>query len=226
MAHLINHMMPDGPKEVDFLRAQLIVPEISKEACRQGVDFEALPSPRIMRSHSLYNANFPKVIYLMRDGRDVLVSYYHHVKKFQGFQGTLYDFLYSDVRQVEWHEHVNSWIFQNPSLSNIYIVKYENMRHNPFQEVARLVAFIGLQRSDEQIREAIEGSDFHTMKQIEERKGLGYVDEGDKRTRFVRKGGIGEWKQAFGPREIAFAKEKYGATLIKAGYESSYQWQA
>ncbi|GAH96301.1 unnamed protein product, partial [marine sediment metagenome] len=77
----------------------------------------------------------------MRDGRDVLISFYHYFKKFGNFEGTLYEFLRSDVRKSwgEWDEHVNSWIYQNPSLSNVCVVRYEDMLHDPFREVEKLV---------------------------------------------------------------------------------------
>ncbi len=224
MAHLIHNMIPGEPKEVDFLRTQLIVPEISEEAHRKGADFETLPSPRIMRSHSLYNSHFPNVVYLMRDGRDVLVSYYYYFKKFQGFEGTLYEFLRCDARRVEWDEHVNSWIYQNPSLSNVYVIRYENMLRDPFQEVEELAHFIGLERTAEQMRKAIEGSDFHTVRQIEERKGLGYTNAGNPKIRFIRKGGSGNWRDEVGEREKALIKQRFGNALIRTGYESSFQW--
>jgi len=223
-ANLINNLIPDVVKEVDFLRAQLTVPEIPQKNQNDRIDFEVLPSPRIMRSHSLYNSIFPKVIYLLRDVRDVLISYYYHYKKFNGFEGSLYDFLCSDVRSVEWDEHVNSWIYQNTSLNNIYIVKYEDMLDNPFREVVKMQVFLGLNWTEQQVLQAIEKSDFHALRQIEQEKGLGYVDAGDQNIHFIRRGRSGDWKRILGDKEKIIIKKKYGEVLIKAGYEGSYQW--
>ena len=47
---------------------------------------ESLPGPRILKSHLLFEAlpYYPewKYIYLVRDGRDVGVSYYHHLRSY------------------------------------------------------------------------------------------------------------------------------------------------
>jgi len=228
MAHLITGMIPDGSKEVDFSNAGFIAPSISWLAQGSGVDFKALPSPRIMLSHSPYNTNFPRVIYLMRDVRDVLVSYYYYLKKIQGFNGTLYEFLCGAAREVkygEWDEHLNSWIYQNPSLSNLCLVKYENILRDPFREIEKLACFIGLQPTAEQISKAVEKSSFDKMRQIEEKKGLGPIlDKGNPQIRFVRKGGSGNWREELGGEEKALIKKRYGNALIRAGYESSFQW--
>ena len=74
-AHLIRDRVSDQSTNVDFLFVQRFIPAISAAIQQKGVDYEALPFPRIMRTHSLYIKEIPKVIYLMRDGRDVLVSY-------------------------------------------------------------------------------------------------------------------------------------------------------
>lgn len=224
LAHLISDILLGEPKEIDFFRAQLIVPEISEQAQREGVDFNALPSPRIMRSHSLYNPGFPKVIYLLRDGRDVLISYYYHFKKFHSFNGTLYDFILSNVRGIEWDKHVNSWLFDNHSLSNIFVIRYEDMLRDPVEELKRLLDFIDISGPSEKIREAVNNSDFDIMRKMEENKGLGYVEQGDRKIKFVRKGQKGNWKEDFRDKEKAAVKKIYGETLIKVKYEDSNQW--
>jgi Sulfotransferase domain len=211
-------------EEVDFLRMQLTVPEISLEACRNGADFAALPSPRFMRSHALYDRRFPKVIYLMRDPRDVLLSYYHHVRKFHQFDGTLLHFLRSNVRRVEWDQHVNSWIFQNPSLDNLCLVRYEDMLNDTFAEIQKILRFAGLNRMTADIQDAVERSGFHRLRELEDRKGLGYVDDQNKEIRFIREGRKGGWQAGFAEEERTYAKEKLGAMLIRTGYESSLLW--
>jgi Sulfotransferase domain len=224
MANLVKDLLPDWSKEVDFLGTQLLVPGISREAEKGGARFNELPSPRLLRSHSLHNANFPRVVYLMRDGRDVLISYYHHFRKFNGFEGTLNDFICSDVRGVEWNEHVNSWIYHNPLLSNICVVKYEDLLSDAVRETLKIVQFVGLGYEKNRIREAVEKSKFDRMRQIERKEGLGYVDVGRKEIKFVRKGSIGEWREVFGASEKKTVKKMYADTLIKAGYANSYDW--
>jgi hypothetical protein len=224
IANLLNKTFPKSHEEVDFLRMQLIVPEISLDACRNGADFAVLSSPRVMRSHALYNRRFPNVIYILRDPRDVLLSYYYHFQKFHHFDGTLLDFLRSDVRKVEWDEHVNSWIFQNPCLDNLCVVRYEDMLNDTFVEVEKMLRFAGLSLTPPDIHGAVEKSGFNRLRELEERKGLGYVDDPKKDIRFIREGRKGAWQEGFGRAEKTYVKEKLGTILIRTGYESSFLW--
>jgi hypothetical protein len=161
----------------------------------------------------------------MRDVRDVLVSYYHYYADFKGFEGTLLQFLCSNIRPMEWHDHVNSWIYNNSSLSNLCLLKYEDMLTQPYEEVDKALRFIGLQCTEDQIRRAIDACQFSKMKSIEKRKGLGVVLKGKTTSSsFVRKGKSGGWRDEFGEQEKTIVKTQYGSTLIKCGYEKSFDW--
>jgi hypothetical protein len=37
-----------------------------------------LPRPRMLKSHESFQPHYPRVIYIVRDLRDVAVSFYHH----------------------------------------------------------------------------------------------------------------------------------------------------
>jgi hypothetical protein len=99
------------------------------------------------------------------------------------------------------------------------------MLKDPVEEVVKLVRFIGVQPTSEQIHKAVEQSSFDKMKAIEEKKGLGSIlDASNPKIRFVRKGEKGRWQEEFGDKEIALVKRRYGDALVRAGYESSLQW--
>ncbi len=179
-----------------------------------------------MRTHSLFIPTFPKVVYLLRDGRDVLVSFYHHHRKLLGFNGSFSEFLRGRRRRTEWAEHVEDWIFRNPRLDNICVIRYENMLKDTAREMRQLVQFIGLGCTDAQIQTAIVRSAFDKMRRIEETKGLalsyGHAEKSE--LRFVRKGVAGDWRETFTESDKVYFKEQFGGTLIKAGYEASNLW--
>lgn len=219
---LANLLTQSG--EVDFLSTQLLVPELSKQSLKHGIDFESLPSPRILRTHALRFPESPRAVYLLRDGRDVMVSYYFHYKKFHEFAGTFLDFLESDIRRAEWEEHVESWLFQDGRSEDVCVCRYEDLIADAFSEMKKMAEFIGLQFSDEQLRRAIEQSSIEKMRAVEQAKGLGISATGDTSIAFVRKGGSGNWREHFGDAEKKIFKQRYGETLIKAGYESAPDW--
>jgi hypothetical protein len=219
---IISHLQA-RKTEVDFLTVQHAVPEISPHAVEKGVDYQTLPSPRFMRTHAEFVAECPRVIYMLRDGRDVMVSFYFHHQKFENFDGTLLDFL-KDERRLEWDRHVESWLFQNPHLDRMCVIRYEQLMADPAGGVAKIAAFGGLKCSPAEIRRAVEESSFERMKAVEKKKGLGYSDPGRPEIAFVRKGGSGNWRELFGDAEKKVFKERFGRMLIKTGYESSLQW--
>jgi len=213
-----------GNGEVGFLKVQHRLPEISASAAEHGVDFESLPSPRIIHTHAVYVPECRTVVYILRDGRDVMVSFYFHQRKFHGFGGSFLEFLEYARRLSEWDEHVDSWIFNNPTLERVCVIRYEALLADTFHEMKKLLSFGKLKCSDDELRGAIERCSFENMQRIEKEKGLGYVGAGDTDIAFIRKGGSGHWRELFGETEKSVFKERYGRTLIKAGYESSLDW--
>jgi hypothetical protein len=70
----------------------------------------------------------------------------------------------------------------------------------------------------------VEKSEFNRLRELEEKKGLGYVDDQNKEIRFIREGKNGAWQERFGRAEKTYVKEKLGTILIRTGYESSFLW--
>jgi hypothetical protein len=66
-------------KSIDFLNIETLVPDIHKNEIRTLL---SQPRPRILKSHSPLDVRYGKVVYIVRDPRDVVVSYYHYkIKK-------------------------------------------------------------------------------------------------------------------------------------------------
>ncbi len=77
---------------------------------------EAIPSPRIFKSHLSYRwipKGQCKYIYVMRNGKDVAVSFFHFYKSHLGFKGDFSEFfdlfMRGKVQFGSWFEHVAGW---------------------------------------------------------------------------------------------------------------------
>src|SRR5438128_1282186 len=77
-----------------------------------------LARPRILKSHEAFHPKYPRVIYIVRDPRDVAVSFYHHNVKARNIPDTypMDDFVRRFL-QAEfdpwwgtWADNVMSWI--------------------------------------------------------------------------------------------------------------------
>lgn len=215
---IANMLKPEGV-EIDFHNVQDYVPEIS----RNNDIIEALPSPRVIKSHALYNSTFPRVIYLVRDGRDVYVSYYYYRLKQLDEGLTFSSFLRrKDHFPSLWKEHIESWMNWDQPEPNILLVRYEDLLSKPETELRKMVEFIGIEVSGEAITQAVESSKFDKMREIDQTKGRKYNLTGTKD--FVRKGKAGTWQDEFSQGDIAYFKKNAGNLLVRLGYESDQNW--
>lgn len=143
------------------------------------------------------------VIYFIRNPLDVLVSFAYHSarpvdKMVKALNNSSYAFcdkntkLQNQLRQIlgSWSDHVISWTQQNEI--PIHIMRYENMVMDTYNSFSDAVKFIGLNKTEEQIRKAIQKSDFNILSKQE--KESGFKEKMIKSKSFFRKGEIGDWR--------------------------------
>lgn len=183
---------------------------------------KGLSYPRIIKSHQQYNKIFKKVIYLVRDGRDVYISYYHYLiseghlsqeVSFKEFLST-YSFPYGC-----WSDHIKSWL-KSPLFKaekNFHIVYYEDLLSDPLGELSKIADYIGLTTNYQDLKLAVENSSFDQMRSIEQKLGRKYSNKNE--PSFVRKGMSGEWKQYFGNEEYKILENRNELETLKSlGY--------
>ena len=205
-------------EEINFHTVHNYVPEVGK----QEKIIDNLQRPRVMKSHSLYIREYPKVIYLIRDGRDVYVSYYFHRLKQLPVDYTFREFLMrQDHYPCTWGQHVSSWLIKRSS-SKFLIVKYEDLIADCLKQLKRITNFLSLEPTEDQIKLAMKKSSFDNMRRLELEKGRLYKDHGPKI--FMRKGKTGDWKNFFAKNEKTVFKSREGQPLITLGYEFNDRW--
>ena len=117
--------------------------------------------PRIIKTHYMPNVKYPRIIYLVRDGRDSIVSFFDFHKKLNGyrreFDRFVHDVCLGKIWPGAWHDHVMQWINWE-SRKPFLLVRYEDLLHNPIQELDRLVRFVGLEVSEKKLELAVSRS--------------------------------------------------------------------
>src|SRR5579864_2793674 len=68
---------------VTFLNIEKIVPDMYKTA---DMVLRRLPRPRVLKSHEPFDPRYRRVIYIIRDPRDVAVSNYHWEMKLRSIK--------------------------------------------------------------------------------------------------------------------------------------------
>jgi hypothetical protein len=111
-----NLMNPD--EGITFANVERKVPDIYAESKRT---FKRAPRPRLIKSHECFDPRYPRVIYIVRDPRDVALSAYHYDRKGRnipdGFPLEKYvttRFMKTDEYFGSWGEHAGSWLV-NPN---------------------------------------------------------------------------------------------------------------
>ncbi|MEP7288290.1 MAG: sulfotransferase domain-containing protein [Chloroflexota bacterium] len=181
--------------------------------------YSRVSTPMYFKSHFLPRPEYRRVVYLLRDGRDAMVSYFHHIKAIEHLSeldkmdvvrnGTY-------LSPCKWYEHVERWL-ENPYTANILLIKYEDMKTSPAEVLHKFCDFAGIDRDDSYIEQVIARTSFSEMKKKE--VAVGWANENwPKDQTFVRRGIVGSYKDEMPPDVLTEFLEQSAATLRKVGY--------
>jgi hypothetical protein len=193
-------------------------PEFHKQETVHSINIINTPSPRMIKSHEPFNQQYPKVIYIVRDVRSVVISfYYYYLKMFQlpdsQFEAFFESFMEGKVLFGAWDEHVTSWIHhQNQIKNGFLLLKYEDLMNDTSKEANKISQFLSLNRTDEEIKQAVQWSSFQNMKKLEK------AELPHSSIPFVRSGKDSEWKDFLTEEQQEQMVNKYGETLRLMGY--------
>lgn len=134
-------------------------------------------SGRLIKSHESFRPTYKRVIYLVRDPRDVCVSYYHYLANIlptvdanttsvdafakMFVSGGLDDF-------GTWGEHTNSWLAAESA--DLLILRYEDLLAEAPQSLTRVCEFLGLDKDASEIATAVESCSLERLRLKEERE--------------------------------------------------------
>ncbi len=174
---------------------QDLVPDTHRKKC-----FRRYSSPMFFKSHALPVPAYRRVVYLLRDGRDVMVSYWHHL---QAITSHTLDFLElvrsgAGLFPCKWHRHVEKWL-DNPFDAQLLIVRYEDLLQDACGQLRRMLEFAGVQRDPADLERAVRKASFSAMQQRERRFGW-ENSEWPRDKAFVRRGAVGSYLDEMPPQ--------------------------
>ncbi len=215
---LLANLMSDSDRPLDFVEMEGFIPAI--HSTRQWERIKSMASGRFIKSHMPYQPDYKKVIYIVRDGRDVAVSHWHYHCP-RNFEVSFLKFLKLGIWPGPWHKHTESWLNHSESI-DFLMVKYEDLLQNPTSQLKRMIEFLSIPLDEKKIQKTVEFSSFNSLQTIESEKGHpGIKDENFK---FFRKGTSGDWENHFGDEEKAFFKHYANPVLLRLGYIDTPDW--
>lgn len=221
---------------------------MERDAAREGKRIVGDKSPsstihgQVARdTHAIYPD--AKLIYIVRDGRDVLVS-----ERFRNFvedskfltaedrriiedlkrgQASFTDgrrsiFTETFIREIgqRWADDLSEIDSEARRLypNSYYSLRYEDLLARPFAEMTKLWSFLGVQEVDP----ALEA-------EIQQEMGQNLDEEWQARraseiASFLPKGKAGNWRNLFTPRDRQAFKAAAGEVLVKWNYEQDLNW--
>jgi hypothetical protein len=220
---LANLLHPEETVGFDNINRLLPAPGVSSKRF-----LRKLPRPRILKSHEPFDVRFRKVIYLVRDPRDVAVSEYHFNLKKRYIDPTLSleDFVKRFIAGQtagygSWWEHAAGWIAARHGNPAFLLVRYEDLLTESVAETARIAEFLGIHAGTERLQAAVERSSADRMRKLEKQQADHWT--GTKNTRqeipFVRAATSGGWQSALSARSAEEIEVAWSPLLNFLGYE-------
>jgi hypothetical protein len=211
---------------VTFLTVERLVPDMYKSSDRV---LRNLPRPRIVKSHECFDPRYRKVIYIVRDPRDVAVSNYHWELKLRSVRDgfPIEDFVPRWMepefwpRIGSWGDHVTSWLSTRQGKKGFLLLRYEDLKKDPQRALAQVAEFLGIEPSRERLDRAVELSSADNMRKLEKQESAQWVattlTRQDKP--FVRSATSGGWKAVLPEQTVAYIEKHWGHLMRNLGYE-------
>lgn len=183
--------------EVNFFNVQDYIPEYDVDA------FSLRPEgvgglPRIIKSHLPCTPAYPKVVLVVRDPRDVMVSYFHYLKGLKRIpeNSTISDVIRSEKYGIDaWVAHTRGWLERADAGRRVRVYRYEDFLADPLGRLSALFDVLGHPVPQEVLQEAVLRSAKDRMKALEKSSRSPDYPLSSSEFAFVRKGKSGEGRE-------------------------------
>jgi hypothetical protein len=223
--------------------------EIAMEGLNRESEFEVYKSHHQFHELAKEDLKSAKLLYVLRDPRDVLISGISHFsvslfpkndESSNSLDSKFIHFFKRNIDRVYWrfigkglskkrmnkavlygNEEVHPWLrvswkahitpyMENPEVLK---VKYGALLRDPLVESKRILDFLGIEKDENEIQEAIDKQSFEKVKEkFKEQK------QTDK-AQFLRKGKSKQWKKVFSKKEKQVFIDTLSKELIELGYD-------
>lgn len=170
-------------------------------------------------------------IYIVRDPRDVAVSYSNHlgsdtaaiVRKMAEPSARMAGYDRHVTTQFTqhlgtWSSHVESWL--DHELFPVVLVRYEDILADPSAQMARIAHTLGREATREQLEAAVAATTFDKLKSQEMEGGFQEAPSRNPDRAFFRRGIAGAWRDELSPELAARIESDHRHVMTRLGYLS------
>lgn len=224
-----------GVDSADFIDAE--IDKVRADYCRALAS--SADMPRIWKIHDCFHLPRPEfpppfpaealtsVVYIVRDPRDVAVSFAHHFNKpLDEAIASMADVRFSLLRSrtalghqlpqflSSWSNHVESWL-DAPGIK-LHLVRYEDMLGNAEDAFAAVLRFLGIEFDSAKLSQALSACRFDVLQSLEIEEGFGERPPGVEK--FFRRGKAGGWRDSLSENQAERIVAAHGHVMQRLGY--------
>jgi hypothetical protein len=219
-----NLLSPDTP--ADFWTINRLVPELETVTKRQLV---TMRRPRVIKSHFVFDPRYPRIIYIVRDPRDVVISEYHYQRKTrtiddQYSMGEYVSRFLAGKTSPEvgsWGEHTASWLSTRDGDHRFLLVRYETLLSNTVGELSRIAEFLSIPVNSQRLAEVAQLSSADRMRKLEKtQSNASSLMRGSRQdVAFVRAAKSGSWRSELPDSLVEKIETAWSPIMRYLGYE-------
>jgi Sulfotransferase domain len=207
-----NLVHPDRTVDFRNLNRLIIDPNFTVKR-----DVDRAPRPRIVHTHRSFDPRYRRIIYLVRDPRDVALAQYRQLRK-TGNEFALANFIDSflagDLNRNlgSWGENVSSWIAGRFNCSGFALLRFEDLVSDTGRELTRVANFAGWPAGQSIISHAIERSSPEEMRKMQKQQVRNPATIASADT-------LSEWKSELPKSQVMRIENAWGEIMSCLGYE-------
>jgi len=203
LSYMLNQIEIKSKREINYLKTHDFSEIIIESGYKQNPNL-------IFKYVKRYFYRRAKVIFLVRDPRDVVVSHFHQItkrtKKPLSFL-SISDFVRHKTlgfnRIIQFY---NLWYYQKKIASDFFLVKYEDLINNGENELKKIFKFLEINIDDKIIKEVYKKSSADKMRDKELGNNLSGFNDFGKEVNYlkVRKAKIGSYLDELSKSDIEY----------------------
>ena len=195
--------------------------------------------PAVVHSFECPTRQHARAVYVMRDGRDAIVSAYFHARGqakagqtswrlrtwFEGLDPeaspstNMPSFIRRQAkvpmsRKTHWGDHVGTYLTTG---NHLPLIRFEDLQKSPVQALsATATELTGSDANESLVSETIDRCSFQRLSGREKGR--------ENRESYLRRGQSGDWRNHFNKEAAEVFHKLFGGKLIEAGYEDNDAW--
>jgi hypothetical protein len=219
-------------RQVSFTTIDELIPD----ACSQSkACLKKAARPRIIKTHEYFDPRYKKVIYIVRDPRDVVLSQYKWFLKCRAIEDGypleqfVTRFITGDMSIYgSWGENVGSWLATRHASKAFLMLRYEDLVEDTPRELQRVASFLEIAATKADLARATELSSAARMRELEKKEGEVWIGTRGRRSDipFVGTARAGSWKTDLPGSSVRAIEEAWKPILRLLKYELSQEPQS